>query len=58
MLNGRPGCALGGEDACTPWPPWARLIDTIPLSGRALHVVGVRATAVDQTPVLIVEDTS
>jgi hypothetical protein len=41
-----------------PGRPWARLIDTIPLSGRPLHVVGVRATDVDQTPVVIVEDKS
>jgi hypothetical protein len=31
--------------------------DTIPLGpGRALRVVGIRATDVDETPVLIVED--
>ena len=31
---------------------------TIPLGGRALRVVGVRATDVDETPVLIVQDVS
>jgi hypothetical protein len=31
---------------------------TIPLGRRALRVVGVRVTAVDETPVLIVEDVS
>jgi hypothetical protein len=30
--------------------------DTIPLGGRSLCVVGVRATDVEATPVLIVED--
>jgi len=30
--------------------------DTIPLGGRALRVVGIRTTDVDETPVLIVED--
>jgi hypothetical protein len=32
--------------------------DTIPLGGRALRVVGVRVTGVDETPVLIIEDTA
>jgi hypothetical protein len=37
-------------------PQW-RPGDTIPLGpGRALRVVGVCAVAVDETPVLIVED--
>jgi hypothetical protein len=39
-------------------PQW-RPGDTIPLgSGRALRVVGIRVTGVDETPVLIVEDRS
>jgi hypothetical protein len=39
-------------------PKW-KPDDTIPLGpGRALSVVGVRVTAVDETPVLIVEDRS
>jgi hypothetical protein len=39
-------------------PQW-RPGDMIPLGpGRALSVVGVRVTDVDETPVLIVEDTS
>jgi hypothetical protein len=38
-------------------PIW-RPGDTIPLGGRTLRVVGVRTTAVDETPVLIVGDTS
>jgi hypothetical protein len=38
-------------------PMW-RPGDTIPLGGRALRVVGIRATAVDETPVVIVQDTS
>jgi hypothetical protein len=33
--------------------------DTIPLGqGRALQVVGIRATDADETPVLIVQDAS
>jgi hypothetical protein len=32
--------------------------DTIPLGRRALRVVGVRATAADETPVLIVQNVS
>jgi hypothetical protein len=32
--------------------------DTIPLGGRALRVVGVRATGADEPQVLIVEDVS
>jgi hypothetical protein len=39
-------------------PQW-RPGDTIPVGpGRALRVVGNRVTDVDETPVLIVEDTS
>ncbi len=38
-------------------PLW-RPGDTIPLGRRALRVVGIRATAVDETPVLIVEHTA
>jgi hypothetical protein len=39
-------------------PQW-RPGDRIPLGpGRALSVVGVRVTDVDETPVLIVEDTT
>jgi hypothetical protein len=36
-------------------PTW-RPGDTIPLGKRALQVVGIRATGIDETPVLIVED--
>jgi hypothetical protein len=36
-------------------PQW-RPGDTIPLGGRALRVVSVRATDVDERPVLVVED--
>jgi hypothetical protein len=39
-------------------PQW-KPRDTIPLGrGRMLSVVGVRVTAADETPVLIVEDTA
>ena len=38
-------------------PQW-RPGHVIPLGGRALRVVGIRAVAVDETPVLIVEDMS
>jgi hypothetical protein len=38
-------------------PMW-RPGDTIPLGRRTLRVVGIRATAVGETPVLIVQDTS
>jgi hypothetical protein len=38
-------------------PRW-RTGDTIPLGRRALRVVGVRVTAVDELAVLIVEDMS
>jgi hypothetical protein len=36
-------------------PNW-RAGDTIPLGGRVLRVVGVRANAAEEPPVLIVED--
>jgi hypothetical protein len=38
-------------------PQW-RPGDKIPLGRRALRVVGIRATDIDETPVLIVEDVS
>jgi hypothetical protein len=38
-------------------PLW-RPGDKIPLGRRALRVVGIRATDIDETPVLIVEDVS
>jgi hypothetical protein len=38
-------------------PLW-RPGDKIPLGGRVLRVVGIRATDVNETPVLIVEDVS
>jgi hypothetical protein len=38
-------------------PRW-RPGDAIPLGRRTLRVVGVQAVAVDETPVLIVEDVS
>jgi hypothetical protein len=52
-VEGTPADPPSFKTVAPQWKPG----DTIPLgSGRGLRVVGVRATAVDETPVLIVED--
>jgi hypothetical protein len=51
-VDGEPADPPSFQTVAPQWKPG----DTIPLGGRALRVVGVRATALDETPVLIVED--
>jgi hypothetical protein len=52
LADGTPADPPSFTTVAPQWKPG----DTIPLGGRALRVVGVRATAVGETPVLIVED--
>jgi hypothetical protein len=55
LADGAPADPPSFTTVAPQWRPGA----TIPLgAGRALRVVGVRATDVDETPVLIVEDVS
>jgi hypothetical protein len=54
LADGAPAAPPSFQTIVSVWRPG----DTIPLGGRALRVVGIRAVAVDETPVLIVEDMS
>jgi hypothetical protein len=55
LADGTPADPSSFHTVAPQWKPG----DTIPLGpGRALRVVGVRVTDVDETPVLIVEDTA
>jgi hypothetical protein len=52
LADGTPADPPTFKTVAPMWKPG----DTIPLGGRALRVVGIRATGVAETPVLIVQD--